>query len=174
MGNPYVKMLSLVDPNKAAAEFHQLRGGKPNGNITYNAANGTSPNGGVQNGQTTLTLSDNLINTINTIGKYLPIALAIIALNALVVLVLAVAAVIYMCRRRNRVRARKTPGRMTPMPMNEGPQSTYEMPVARYTRTSLSRWHSRRTRSCHHHPLSRRTARSCGPCPSHEASSFDL
>ena len=129
MGNPYVKMLSLVDPNKAAAEFHQLRGGKPNGNITYNAANGTSPNGGVQNGQTTLTLSDNLINTINTIGKYLPIALAIIALNALVVLVLAVAAVIYMCRRRNRVRARKTPGRMTPMPMNEGPQSTYEMPV---------------------------------------------
>ncbi|KAI0347326.1 acid protease [Trametopsis cervina] len=122
MGNPYVKLLSLVDPNKASAEFHQLRGGAPATNITYNAANTTSPQ--TPSGGAAVEVSDDVASTINKLNSYLPAMLAIMALNALVILLLAAAAFVYMFRRRSggKARARKNPGRMTPMPMN--PTST--------------------------------------------------
>ena len=124
MGNPFVKLLSLVDPNKASAEFHQLRGGSAATNITYNAANATSTSGGVSSGNsasTSVALSDDLVNTLNTIGNFMPAVLALVALNALVLILLAVGGLVYLLRRRSRkVRARKNPGRsMTPMPMSD-------------------------------------------------------
>lgn len=39
MGDPFIQLLSLTDPNEASADFHKLRGGSPNGTITYSAAN---------------------------------------------------------------------------------------------------------------------------------------
>lgn len=113
MGNPYVKLLSVIDPHEASVDFHNLRGGTPNTNITYNAAN--SPAGG---GSTTVNISDDLANTLNKIGTFFPALLAIMALNALVILLLLVAAGVYMWRRRsNRARRRVGLGRtLTPMP----------------------------------------------------------
>ncbi|EMD40676.1 hypothetical protein CERSUDRAFT_43711, partial [Gelatoporia subvermispora B] len=122
MGDPYVKLLSLVDPDKASEEFHQIRGGAPNTNITYNAANTTS-----SSGSTVISVSDELADTLNKIGTYFPAILAIMALNALVLLVLAGAAITYLCRRRTKAaRKRQTPGRSSPMPMN--PTSSYGLP----------------------------------------------
>lgn len=112
MGNPYVQMLSLVDPNQASVEFHDVRGGTPQNNITYNASSGDSES-------TTVTLSADVANTIDSLSKYLPAMLAVMALNALVLVILAVVAFVLLCRRRGRgARARKTPGRLSPMPMN--------------------------------------------------------
>ena len=127
MGNPYVKLLSLVDPNKASAEFHELRGGVAATNITYNAANSTTT-GQTSGGVTTVSLSDDMVKTINQLGNYVPAVLAIMAVNALAVLLLVIAAFVYMFRRRSKARTRKTPGRtMSPMPMN--PTSSFGLPT---------------------------------------------
>ncbi|KAI0352889.1 acid protease [Trametes cingulata] len=120
MGNPYMQLLALVDPNKASQEFHAARGGTPAGNITYNAQNvssaasSASPAG---SSGTTVQLSDELADTLNKLQGYFPAMLAVMALNALVIAVLAGAGIWYLCRRRNRARARRTPGRASPMPL---------------------------------------------------------
>ncbi|KAI0921265.1 hypothetical protein AcW2_006291 [Taiwanofungus camphoratus] len=126
MGNPYIKLLSLVDPDQASVDFHKVRGGTPNQNITYNAANVSSN----ASGSTSVTISDNLANTLNKVGTYLPAVLALVAFNAFVMIVLAIAGIVYMCRRRNkgRARARMAPGRASPMPMNT--MSTFGMPAS--------------------------------------------
>ncbi|KAI0747432.1 aspartic peptidase domain-containing protein [Irpex lacteus] len=126
MGNPYVKLLSLVDPNKASAEFHQLRGGAAATNITYNAANSTSDTTGSSG---SVKVSDDIASTISKLNSYLPAMLAIMALNAFVILLLVAAAFVYMFRRRaGKARARKNPGRMTPMPMNPTSTSSFMDP----------------------------------------------
>lgn len=112
MGNPYIQMLSLVDPNQASVEFHDVRGGTPQGNITYNTSSGGS-------GSTSVSLSTDVANTIDKLSKYLPAMLGVMALNALVLIILAIVGIVLLCRRRGRgARARKTPGRLSPMPMN--------------------------------------------------------
>ncbi len=126
MGNPYVKLLSLVDPNKASAEFHQLRGGAAATNITYNAANSTSDTTGSSG---SVKVSDDIASTISKLNSYLPAMLAIMALNAFVILLLVAAAFVYMFRRRaGKAKARKNPGRMTPMPMNPTSTSSFMDP----------------------------------------------
>ncbi|KAF9247043.1 aspartic peptidase domain-containing protein [Melanogaster broomeanus] len=111
-GDPYVQMLALIDPNQASAEFHAARGGTANNNITY----GVSDSG---SGATTVTLSTDVATTIDKLSTYLPAMLGVMALNAFVLLVLAVLGIILICRRRGKApRARKTPGRLDPMPMN--------------------------------------------------------
>ncbi|KAF9221963.1 acid protease [Gyrodon lividus] len=111
-GNPYVQMLALIDPNQASVEFHASRGGTPNSNITYNVSNSGS-------GATTVTLSTDVATTIDKLSKYLPAMLSVMALNAFVLIVLAVLGIMLLCRRRGKAaRARKTPGRLTQMPMN--------------------------------------------------------
>ncbi|KAI0092630.1 aspartic peptidase domain-containing protein [Irpex rosettiformis] len=128
MGNPYVKLLSLVDPNKASAEFHQLRGGAAATNITYNASNTTSETSSSSGSSSgSVKVSDDIANTITKLNSYLPAMLAVMALNAFVILLLVVAAFVYMCRRRSagKARARKNPGRMTPMPMNPTSTSSF-------------------------------------------------
>ena len=90
MGNPYIKLLSIVDPNKASIEFHKVRGGTASANITFNAANSTATGGE----STSVKISDDLANTLNKMGTYIPVMLAIMALNALVILILLVSALL--------------------------------------------------------------------------------
>ncbi|KAH8999035.1 acid protease [Lactarius akahatsu] len=97
MGAPYVKLLSIVDPNQASKDFAAARGTVARTNITYNAANSTIATSG-----TTVSLSDDITNTLKKINTYFPIMLAILGLNAVVILLLAIAAFIYLFRRRNR------------------------------------------------------------------------
>ena len=122
MGNPYLKCLSLVDPNGASKDFAASRGGVPRTNISYNVANSAA----TSSGRTTVSLSDQITNTLNKINTYFPIMLAILGLNALVILLLAIAAFIYICRRRSAssFRNRRTARRLTPMPMPLGAMST--------------------------------------------------
>ncbi|THH33603.1 hypothetical protein EUX98_g579 [Antrodiella citrinella] len=128
MGNPYVKLLSVIDPQQASVEFHDLRGGSPLTNITYNAGSapgGSSSSGG---GTASVNISDDLANTLSKIGTFFPALLAIMALNALVILLLLIAAGVYMWRRRTRGATRRVGlGRaLTPMP---GARTTsYDMP----------------------------------------------
>lgn len=110
-GNPYIQMLALVDPNQASAEFHAARGGTPLTNITYNVSNSGS-------GVTTVSLSTDVADTIAKLSQYLPAMLGVMALNALVLLVLTIVGLVLLCRRRGRARARKTPGRLSPMPLS--------------------------------------------------------
>ncbi|KAH9179621.1 acid protease [Lactarius sanguifluus] len=96
MGAPFVKLLSIVDPNQASKDFAAARGTVARTNITYNAANSTAATSG-----TTVSLSDDITNTLNKINTYFPIMLAILGLNTVVILLLAIAAFIYLFRRRN-------------------------------------------------------------------------
>lgn len=96
MGTPYVKLLSVVDPNQASKDFAAARGTVARTNITYNAANSTA----ATSGRTTVSLSDDITNTLNKITTYFPIMLAILGLNAVVILLLAIAAFIHLFRRR--------------------------------------------------------------------------
>lgn len=119
MGDPYVQMLALIDPNQASAEFHSVRGGNPLTNITYNVSNDGT-------GGTTVTLSTEVANTIDKLAKYLPAMLGVLALNALLLIVLTIVGFVLLCRRRNKtVRARKTPGRLSPMPMDNASFNRY-------------------------------------------------
>jgi len=111
-GNPYIQLLSLINPDQASVEFHDVRGGTPQTNITYNVSNDGS-------GSTTVTLSTDVASTIDQLSKYLPAMLAVLALNALVLIILVIVGFVLLCRRnRKGPRARKTPGRLSPMPMN--------------------------------------------------------
>ena len=110
MGNPYMKLLSLVDPNKASVDFHNIRGGTPVANITYNASNSTDSS-------TTISLSDDVAKVLDKIGKFFPAMLAVMAFNALTLLVLIIVGIVLLCKKRNRG-SRKMRGRMSPVPLN--------------------------------------------------------
>ena len=97
MGNPYMKLLSIVDPNTASQEFVSIRGGTARSNITYNSS-GSS--GATSSGGTSVTLSDNTADKINQLVQFIPAILGILALNALALIVIAIVAVFWMCRRR--------------------------------------------------------------------------
>ncbi|KAI0660918.1 acid protease [Cubamyces menziesii] len=134
MGNPYMQILSLVDPNTASQEFHKVRGGTPSGNITYNAQNvsgsaSTSDSNSSSSGSgTSVQLSDELAGTLNKLQGYFPAMLAVMALNAVVLLVLAGAAIYWLCRRRGgKARARRNIGRASPLPLER--TSSFGMPT---------------------------------------------
>jgi saccharopepsin len=122
MGDPYLKFLSLVDPNAASKDFAAARGTVARSNISYNAVNSAA----APSGRTTVSLSDEITNTLNKINTYFPIMLAILGLNALVILLLAIAAFIYIFRRRRASSAwnRRTARRLTPMPLGAMSPST--------------------------------------------------
>ncbi|KAK7061718.1 acid protease [Favolaschia claudopus] len=118
MGDPYVKLLPLIDPNQASKEFHKIRGGTPRNNITYNAADtgADSPN--------SVTISGDISDNLNKIVALIPAMLGIMALNALVIAVLVVFGIWYMCRKRKtKATPRKARGRLSPMPMD--PRNSY-------------------------------------------------
>jgi saccharopepsin len=120
--NPFVKLLSLVDPNEASQDFVKARGGTANTGITYNQSNSTAGAPSV----TSVDLSTEVAETLAKIGTYFPAILAIVALNALVLLALAVLGFVFLCRRVKKskrqhildARVRTPMGRMSPMPMN--------------------------------------------------------
>lgn len=121
IGNPYFKLLSIVDPNTASQEFHQVRGGTANTNITYNAANTNSSS----DLGTSVNISDELANTINKVNTYIPVMLAIMGLNALVIILLLIAFIVYMLNRRKQKSRRNIP-RMSPTPRRR--TSAFDMP----------------------------------------------
>jgi hypothetical protein len=124
MGDPYLKLLSLVDPDEASQEFHGIRGGEARKGIVYQPVNaaGSSGSGG---GTTTITLGSNVANTLDKVGKYFPAMLAVMALNAIILLALvAVGIMLLMKQRKTKSSRRKLPGRMSPMPLG-GLNSTY-------------------------------------------------
>jgi hypothetical protein len=112
MGNPYIKLLSLINPDQASAEFHAARGGVPNTNITYNVANSNSS----PSDSTSVNLSSELAQTLNQIGKYFPAMLGVMALNALILIVLVIVGIVFLCRGRTK-KSRMPRGRKSPMPM---------------------------------------------------------
>ena len=101
MGNPYVKLLSLVDPDEASAEFVAARGGTARTNITYNTADGSS------SGASNVSVSGSVADKLSELVDYIPAVLAIMALNALALLIVGAVGVAYMCRRRKRKSSKK-------------------------------------------------------------------
>jgi saccharopepsin len=118
MGNPYMKLLSIINPDEASADFHTARGGQPKTNITYQGLNGVSV-------EPSFSISQDISASLDRIGKYIPAMLGVVALNALVLVILVVAGTIIYCRRqrRRRVPVRTPRGRLSPMPMN--PRQSY-------------------------------------------------
>lgn len=110
MGDPYIKFLSLVDPNNASVEFHQLRGGTPNKNITYTGLSGAA-----------LSLSSSLSDdSLGMIVKFVPPLLALVAFNSLVLIICCIVWLVsFIRKRRLRATARLPPSRLRSMPMND-------------------------------------------------------
>ncbi|KAJ3914088.1 acid protease [Lentinula edodes] len=122
MIDPFLKLLSLVDPNEASGDFVKARGGTAKTGITYNESNATASTASV----TSVDLSTEVAETLAKIGTYFPVILAIVALNALVLLALTIVGIIILCKRSKKnkrqrimdVRTRAPMGRMSPMPLN--------------------------------------------------------
>ena len=110
MGDPYIKFLSLVDPNNASVEFHQHRGGTPNKNITYTGLSGAA-----------LSLSSSLSDdSLGMIVKFVPPLLALVAFNSLVLIICCIVWLVsFIRKRRLRATARLPPSRLRSMPMND-------------------------------------------------------
>jgi saccharopepsin len=132
MGNPYVKLLSLVDANDASKDFASVRGAVARTGISYPTTNSeSSQSQAASSGSTSIDLSDQTAKVLATLGQYLPALAGIIALNALLVLALLIMAIWYMCGARRRAAAktregivrprsaigRQTPRALSPMPM---------------------------------------------------------
>jgi len=107
MVNPYLKFLSLVIPDQASVDFHNVRGGTPNQNITYTG------------------LSEAALQTSQSLGmivKFIPPMFALVALNSLVLIICCVVWLVSFCRKR-RVRAiariPRSRSSMRPMPLND-------------------------------------------------------
>jgi len=113
MGAPYVKLLSIVDPDQASKDFATARGTVARTNITYNAANSTA----AASDTTSVTLSEDITDTLHKITIYFPIMLAVLGLNVVVILLLAIAAFIYLFRRRN-VRSARNRRNARPLQLN--------------------------------------------------------
>ncbi|KAF9534331.1 aspartic peptidase A1 [Crepidotus variabilis] len=114
MGDPYMKLLSITDPDEASAEFHQLRGGSPKHNITFTGLDGASI-------APSFSISNDISESLELIGKFIPAMLGIVALNALVVIVCCIVWLVSCCKKRNRARVlarqMRTPrSRMSPAP----------------------------------------------------------
>ncbi|PFH52720.1 hypothetical protein AMATHDRAFT_1778 [Amanita thiersii Skay4041] len=120
MGDPYMRLLSTVDPDQASIDFHKVRGGTPKTNITYTGLNGVAI-------EPVFSLSKDVTESIQLLGKFVPAMMAVVAFNALVLMGLILAGVIYLCRRRRRnVRSRPNRGRVSPMsPMPMNPRNSY-------------------------------------------------
>ncbi|KXN86268.1 Gastricsin [Leucoagaricus sp. SymC.cos] len=120
MGDPYMQLLSITNPDEASADFHKVRGGEPKRNITYVGLNGTA-------NAPSFFISDDVSESIEMISRFVPAMLGVVALNALVLLGLVIGGLCYWMRKRrlrrhDRVRStRGTRGRMTPMQLDTIP-----------------------------------------------------
>lgn len=111
MGDPFVKLLPLIDPNEASGDFARVRGSQPRTNITYNVASSDvvgAASDGVSASQATL-------DKLNTL---IPVMLGVMGLNALVLLALIILAIVYTCRKKSRAERRARRQNTLPMPMS--------------------------------------------------------
>lgn len=109
MGDPFVKLLPLIDPNEASGDFARIRGSQARTNISYTVASSDvvgAGSGSVSASQATLDRLDTLI----------PIMLGVMGLNALVLLTLIILAIVYICRKK-RSRAARRAGRESALPV---------------------------------------------------------
>lgn len=113
MGDPYMKLLSIVDPDEASIEFHKLRGGTPKTNITFTGLDGASI-------APSFSISNDISQSLELIGKFIPVMLGIVALNAVVVITCCIIWLVSFCRRRKykNVTARTPRRRLSPLRMN--------------------------------------------------------
>ncbi|KAG8863820.1 hypothetical protein FRB96_007657 [Tulasnella sp. 330] len=118
-GNPYIRFWSLIDQPTASAEFHKIRGGTT---APYQSSSSASPNAVSSQPNTpanadvsaTSASSDQvLVQNVNTLVSYAPIALGVLGLNAMLLLVLCGFAVVFMCRRKKGKKGRAA-GNFTP------------------------------------------------------------
>lgn len=110
MGSPYMKFLPLVNPDHASVEFHELRGGTPNTNITY-----------IGLSESALSLGSSLSDeSLEMINKFIPPMLALVAFNSLVIIICCIVWLVTFIRKR-RVRAAipRLPRSRTPRSMND-------------------------------------------------------
>lgn len=114
MGNPYIKFLSVVNPNQASADFCESRGGTPKTNITYVGLSEAALSLGSS-------LSDDTSQSLESIAKFIPPILALVALNSLVLIICCIVWLVSFCRKRSaRAIARMPRSRtMRPMPLSD-------------------------------------------------------
>lgn len=114
MGNPYLKFLSVVDPDQASADFHQIRGGVSNTNITYIGLSAAAA-------ALSFGLSDNTSQALEIIAKFIPPMLALIAVTCIILIICCVIWLVSFCRKRKaRAVARMPRSRaMRPIPLND-------------------------------------------------------
>lgn len=126
MGNPFVKLLPLTDPNQASADFAKIRGSQPRTNITYNVA---SPDV-VGTASSSVSATQDALDKLNNL---IPIILGVMGLNALVLLTLTILVIVYFCRRGRSRAARRVRGQSAlPMPMNSVSSVEAGEPTHRY------------------------------------------
>jgi hypothetical protein len=122
MGNPYMKLLSIVDADQASIDFHGLRGGTPRTNITFVGLDGVSV-------APSFSISNDISQSLELIGKFIPAMLGIVALNALILIVCCIVWLVSFIRKRRMRPIPRTPmGRMSPMPPRD-PNSMSPMPM---------------------------------------------
>lgn len=112
MDNPYMKFLSLVNPDEASVEFHEIRGGEPNQNITYTGLS-----------EAALSLSSSVSDeSLGMIVKFIPPMLALVAFNSLVIIICCIVWLVSFIRKRRARAIPRLPHSRTllrSMPMND-------------------------------------------------------
>lgn len=102
MGDPYVKLLSIVDPDEASIDYHLARGGSPKKNITYTGLDGVSI-------APSFSISTDISESLDMIGKYMPAMLAVVGFNALILIVGVIVWLVMLIRRRRRRSTARVP-----------------------------------------------------------------
>jgi saccharopepsin len=144
MGNPFVKLLSVIDADEASQDFASARATVARKNIKYPTANTAANNSTGNSADAAGAVSSESAQMLNTLAKYFPALAAIIALNTLIVLALLLLAMYWICTQRRKEAkkrgnarprsniGRQTPRALTPMPMDDfnyappAPVHTYE------------------------------------------------
>lgn len=145
MGNPYMRLWSLVDGTEASKEFNQIRNGSSQSQFLSNdnvnaPTNNSSPNSSNPNGDVSGDISD-LQTKVHNILKWAPLAIGVAALNTFVMLIVLIVSIAGCVRRRKNNRSIAPSGSYVPLPLgasshNYRPVSLQETkynPGARYS-----------------------------------------
>ena len=166
MGDPFVKLLALTDPNKASGDFAKIRGSQPRTNITYNVA----PPAVIGTTADSVSAAQSTLDKLNTL---IPIMLGLLGLNALVLLTLVISATVYLCRKK-KSRAARRARRQDALPMPMGsvnnveaaePTHQYEPVTNDEQQIPQSPVHPVRDDSASPHPVSSAYPQSLGGLP---------
>jgi len=95
MGDPYMKMLSLVEPDAASIEFHNIRGGEPRTGIKLVGLEGVQI-------APSFAISTDISNSLETLGKLLPYIFALVGANLLILLVAGIVWIVSLIKKRKR------------------------------------------------------------------------